>query len=288
MKAVATAQRTTVADVSRNGPTGAAHRRQRSPGGPIAASRQPVHNRGRSRKAPKRKLASTARRTGKERQPPKLPQADRRRTGGRGRRSSRAREARGRAPVAWLKLGGCGELASDWTRPVVSFVRKFPVIPSAEKPMKEQDARKARPAGPLSAIRDFFTAVRVARSQDVERGQGDESMRIRVALGSLIVGLMMVIVIGLSPRAARPPPTKDSRAIGSDFTTTRTSTIRRTFSGRCSTTTCTTAIRRPARFPCTTRLGITFTPSRTRGTRGTRSFSTSFKREARPAITRAG
>jgi hypothetical protein len=47
---------------------------------------------------------------------------------------------------------------------------------------------------------------RRTRSQDVERGQiesvkGDESMRIRVALGSLIVGLM-VIVIGLSPQRA--------------------------------------------------------------------------------------
>jgi hypothetical protein len=42
---------------------------------------------------------------------------------------------------------------------------------------------------------------RRARSQDVERGQGDESMRIRVALASLIVGLM-VIVIGLSPERA--------------------------------------------------------------------------------------
>src|ERR1700677_4050976 len=47
---------------------------------------------------------------------------------------------------------------------------------------------------------------RRTRSQDVERGQiesvkGDESMRMRVALGALMVGLR-VIVIGLSPQRA--------------------------------------------------------------------------------------
>jgi hypothetical protein len=53
-----------------------------------------------------------------------------------------------------------------------------------------------------------FTAVRVARNartsnfRQVETGKGDESMRIRVALGSLIVGLMLVIVAGVSPKQA--------------------------------------------------------------------------------------
>jgi hypothetical protein len=66
---------------------------------------------------------------------------------------------------AWLS----GRKVRGWedshglTCPVVSFVRKFPVIPAVEKPMKEQDARRLGRSGRCPKSGNFFRAVRAAR-----------------------------------------------------------------------------------------------------------------------------